>query len=739
MLKPSAVGQLPTLKSTFLHHPIAKVVNTFTLTLMLAASANSQVQQERQNSEAKDASDKTGAIATQLKTVRVNADAVTESSSAQLDYLTNKVDAGALGNKTVLDTPFSLTVIDSTEIITRGAKSIGQIFVNDPSVYAPTPSAQTDWWGTQIRGLPVRNFYVDDIPMLLYWGGDFPTEAAESITALKGLTGFMYGFGEPGGAISYKVKRPTETPETFVNLGYRNAGVFSAHIDTSQNIGDEFAFRTNLVTEQGTAYNKSEIDRTLLSLSLDKNFGESINWFTSVIYEKNKIKGEPLQFYFSAYDVQGSGGKLPDVTYDYGNFNIDNSYYDTETTTVSTGVDWELNDQWTLKYKIGFSRKEHQSNKTFADLLNKEGDYQGNAYNFAGQLDNHFNQAILQGDVATGAVKHEIVGGVGKQKSTDRWGTEWYWENDFNGNLYERQTFRITRTPDFTLESKPSNEVTQTYAFASDTIHFNEHWQTIIGLRYTDYEQKTSDYGVNKTSPTLALIYKPTSQTSFYGSYVEALEPGTLVGEMYANRGEVLGATVSKQYEIGIKHSSGKFNYTAAIFNTERANQMDSIRGGLKYLTQDGLEIYKGIEFSTSYKFSDHLNLGLGALYLDGTIDKVSAENAAMKGNDPAYAADWQFVGNFEYKVAGIQGLKLHGNARYFGESYTDSNNSLVLPSRTIVNTGASYEFKSLGQLWVINANVNNLLNEKYWAGGGWSAGNMGEARNISLGLNTTF
>lgn len=732
--KHSAEGQLATLKSTFATNSISKVVSAFTLGLVLAASASSQAQ-EQQKVTTKKADESTA----RLKTVLVNADAMTEPSSAQLDYLTKETETGALGNKTVLDTPFSITVIDSSEIITRGAKSIGQIFVNDPSVYAPTPSAQTDWWGTQIRGLPVRNFYVDDVPMLLYWGGDFPTEAAESVTALKGLTGFMYGFGEPGGAISYTIKRPKESPETFVNLGYRNSSVLSAHIDTSHNIGDEFAFRTNLATEQGTAYNESKIDRTLLSLSLDKSFGESVNWFTSVVYEKNKIEGEPLQFYFSAYDVELSGGKLPDVTYDYGDFNIDNSYYDAETLTASTGVDWELNDQWTLKYKIGFSRKEHQSNKTFADLLNKAGDYAGNAYNFAGQLDNHFNQVMLQGDVATGALKHEIVGGIGKQKSTDRWGTEWYWENDFNGNLYERQNFRITRTPDFTLESKPSNEVTQTYAFASDTIHFNEYWQTIIGLRYTDYELKTSDYSVKETSPTLALIYKPNAQTSFYGSYVEALEPGTLVGATYANRGEVLDATISKQYEVGIKHASGKFNYTAAIFSTERANQMDLIRGGLKYLTQDGLEIYEGIEFSTAYQFTDNLNLGLGALYLDGTIDKVSDENAAMEGNDPAYAADWQFVGNFEYKVAGIQGLKLHGNARYFGESYTGSDNALILPGRTIINTGASYEFKSWDKLWVINANVNNLLNEKYWVGGGWSSGNMGEARNISLGLNTTF
>jgi len=81
----------------------------------------------------------------------------------------------------------------------------------------------------------------------------------------------------------------------------------------------------------------------------------------------------------------------------------------------------------------------------------------------------------------------------------------------------------------------------------------------------------------------------------------------------------------------------------------------------------------------------------------------------------------------------------LYGNARYFGESYTSSDNTLILPSRTLVNAGASYEFTSWHRLWALNANVYNLLNEKYWAGGGWSSGNMGEGRNFTLGLNTRF
>ncbi len=681
---------------------------------------------------------------TMLPTVTVTAGVASQDSP--LAYLSRNASTGALGEKVVLDTPFSITVVDSDEIVERGAKSIGQIFVNDASVYTPTSSSTTDWWGTQIRGLQVHNSYIDDIPILLHWGGDFPTEVIDSVAALKGLTGFMYGFGDPGGALSYQLKRPKKENETTLDIGYRNPSLLSAHLDMSHKLGDELAIRANVATEQGTAYNESHLDRTVASLAIDKQFGASLKWFTTLVHEDSKNTGEPIQFYFDSYDFVGSDGKLPSVTYDYDDINVDNSYYQTKTLLAATGLQWQIDDLWNLKYQAGFSRKDHQSNKSFAYLLNIAGDYEGYAYNFAGRLETIFTQAILQGTATTGGIKHEIIGGLGLQRSKDTWSNEWHWSNDFNGNIYQEQTFRTTRTPDFSLASLYSDS-SQLYAFASDTVHFNAHWQALLGLRFTHYKWKDLDgdptldsgYDTRKTSPTLALIYKPDDQTSLYGSYVEALEPGSLVSAPYANAGEVLGATVSKQYEVGIKHTSDGIDYTAALFRIERANQMDVLRGADRYLTQNGLVTYQGMELSGAYQFTRNLNIGLGGIYLDGVISKVSADNAAIEGNDPAYAPQWQYVINAQYQVPGIKGLKLHGNARYFGESYTSDDNTLKVPGRTVVNAGFSHDLKIHNQDWMLIGNVYNLLNAKYWAGGGWSQGNIGEARNFALSLRTQF
>lgn len=677
-----------------------------------------------------------------LPAVKVTAKAMATDSS--LGYLAKDATAGALGTKSVLDTPFSITVVDSQEIAERGAKSIGQIFVNDAAVYTSTASSTTDWWGTQIRGMAVRNNYIDDIPMMLYWGGDFPTELVDSVTALKGLTGFMYGFGEPGGTLSYQLKRPKKADETSVTLGYRNPSLLSAHVDTSHNFANELSVRANLATEWGEAYNESDSKRTVASLAVDKHFGASVNWFTTLAYEKNRLKAEPMSFYFSEYDIAASGGKLPSVNYDYDDINIDNAYYKTEMMLASTGVQWQINGQWNLKYQLGYSRKTHYSNKSFAYLLNREGDYEGYAYNFANQLDSVFTQAILRGTVELGGMKHELVSGLGMQRSKDQGANVWYWSNDFNGNIHQDQTFRITRTPDFSL-AHLSQDAGQFYAFASDTVHLNERWQALVGLRFTDYRLKDVDrdpsedssYDTQKVSPTLALIYKPDARTSVYGSYIEALEPGTRVASPYANAGTLLGATVSKQYEVGIKHDTTDIDYTAALFRVERANQMDVWRGAEHYLTQSGLLTYQGLELSGAHQFTRNLNLGLSAVYLDASINKV--EDASIEGNDPAFTPKWQVVGNAQYRVPEIRGLKLHGNVRYFGKSYASDANTLSVPARTIVNAGFAYDFRMQSHDWTLFGNMYNLLNTKYWAGGGWSQGTVGEARNFSLALRAQF
>ncbi len=645
----------------------------------------------------------------------------------------------ALGEKSLLDTPFSVTVIDEADLSKRQAASVAQIFVNDPSVFSSSPSGTTDWWGAQIRGLGVRNYYVDGNPMLLYWGGEFPLEAVETVEALKGLAGFMYGFGSPGGVISYTLKKPTEAPLLSTEVGYRNDSLFDLHLDAGGRLGEDrkLGYRINLAAEKGDAYNGASVNRILASVALDYRITPDLTWYGSAIYEGSKLEHEPMLFYWDSY----TGDALPTPTDNYDNVEIANSWYKTKTLISSTGLKWQINDAWNGNLVVGYTEKDHYSNKMFAYMLNEAGDYEGAAYNFSGRLKNYTTQVTLQGDVYTGTIEHDLVVGASYQKTTDQWGNEWYWSNDFNGNIYQKQPFAVTRTPDYSFAPVSANEQ-QAAAFASDTIHFNDKWQAIIGTRYTYYDLEDLDndpttnsgYSTDALTPTIALIYKPLNTVSIYGSYVESMEAGTRVGETYANFGEILDATISKQYEIGMKVQQKGYSFTTAAFRVERAAQLDQFRDGLRYLTQDGMTLYQGVEAIGSYAVSDNLRVGLGATYLDPRIEDVSADNIAVAGNIPSGAAKWQVAANADYDIPSVKGLSLHGSVRYYGDAYYDDLNAILIPHRTLANIGFQYQTEMYGHGVTFTGNINNVFNKKYWELNGF-----GEARNGALSVKVNW
>jgi iron complex outermembrane receptor protein len=361
--------------------------------------------------------------------------------------------------------------------------------------------------------------------------------------------------------------------------------------------------------------------------------------------------------------------------------------------------------------------------------LNEAGDYEGYAYNFAGLLKNYFGQALIQGAANTGAIRHELVFGTEYQRNTTAWSNDFRWAHDFDGNIYEPQTFLVTRDLDFSLEPVSQDE-RQTALFVSDTLHLGDRWQALLGARYTDYEAVDTGYEIDEVTPTVALIFKPATYVSIYGSYVEALEGGTRVDPPYANAGELLGATVSEQFEVGAKYEHARMRFTAAAFRVERAAQIDSFRDGERYLTQDGLTLYDGIEAMGSFDVTSDLTVGFGATFLDPQVDKVSEENASLEGNRPAGASKRQLVANADYQLPQIAGLSVFGTVRYLGDFYYEDANLVLLPDRTIVSTGFQYQTQLAGRRAVITGSINNLFNEKYW-----DRNTLGEGINGALGL----
>lgn len=646
-------------------------------------------------------------------------------------------DAGALGDKSILDTPFSVTVISAAEIAERQPASMAQLFIKDPAIFSFATAGTVNWWGTQIRGLGVRNYYVDDLPIPLYWGGDFPLEPIESVQALKGATGFMYGFGAPGGAILYRTKRPTAMQTLSTEAGWRGHSVFSAGVDVGGPAGpvEGLGYRLNLAGASGEEYNEARIDRGIGALAVDYRITPKLSLRLNTAYEDYEITGEPFHLYWTL----PSGAALPRVPTNYDYLNVDNSTYRYTTLTAGGDLTWQMNDGWKVNAAGGYTRKRHFSNKMFIELFDTSGDYDAYHYQF-GEIDQaKFGQVLVQGQLTTGAIRHDIVAGLSSQLVQSDFGFNAY-AYEFSGNIFAPNNYLLPGAPNFNAYGSPFQE-RQAAIFLSDTLYFGDHWQVLAGVRNTAYDLDDLDsdpltvhYATEALTPTFAVIYKPVQNATIYASYVESLEGGTVVTDpvMYSNIGEILPAAVSQQYEAGFKYDGARWSLTAAAFRIKQAARIDVDVGlALPALRQDGLTVYDGFEISGEYRLTERLTIGGGAVILDAAYEQTS--DPTLIGTIPPEVAKHQVVGNVEYDVAAVPGLKIHATARYFGEAPTYNPDNLI-PGYTLVSAGANYTRTIGGRDVVFTANVNNLFNKKYWG-----LENFGEGINGALGVKLAW
>ena len=134
-----------------------------------------------------------------------------------------------------------------------------------------------------------------------------------------------------------------------------------------------------------------------------------------------------------------------------------------------------------------------------------------------------------------------------------------------------------------------------------DDITFNDQWSEMVGLNYATTMNASpnvgSKYERSALTPTVSLLYKPIEEVTTYVSYMEALEAGTVVGNIYANRGEVFPPLVSKQYEVGLKYDiNPNLLLSTALFRIEKANQFSNLARPIPTFVRDGLQVHNGVE-----------------------------------------------------------------------------------------------------------------------------------------------
>ncbi|MGJ3700999.1 TonB-dependent siderophore receptor [Variovorax sp. AFSI2.2] len=679
---------------------------------------------------AQEATDKAAALPT------VTATAAEETPQ----HLGAKVSSGALGARSQLETPFSTTVVKSEDLAERQVSKLGDVFALDASV-SDNSGAYSSWASyITVRGLPLdwQNGYRMDGKPFLSYAITLPYEHFEQIELLKGSTGFMYGFGSPGGIVNYVTKRPTDQPVRSIDVGYKSNSVWSEHVDLGGRFGpdDRFGYRLNATHEEGKTFNDGGIRRDSVSLALDARLARDLTWNFDALYQKRKSTDQTPSISTSAY----TGSRLPTaVRGDDQRLLGPGQHLTTDLQLYSTGLQYKLTPDWTLSTSYSHSTSKRSRNEGILYLQDASGNYDD--YRSDTREGHRFDQwqAMAEGKLRTGSIEHQLTLGASWQKQVNDYSSNSIYQWIGTGSIFGQNTNAYASTTDLTLYR--NSDITQRAIFASDTLKLSDRWSVLAGLRSTNYEQsgygtdgiKTSEYAKKGVvTPTLALMFKPAADTTLYTSYVESLEQGSSVSSLYANNGELLKPLKSKQYELGIKTGRERWSATAALFRIERgAEYADSANA----LVQDGQSIYQGLELGASTRLGSQWQVGANLMFLDASYRRGS-DNI---GNRVAGAPNFVATAQVSYAVPQVPGLKLSADAKYTGSTMLNASNQLRLPGYAIANIGASYATRINGHDTTFRVAVNNLTNRRYWEYQYDNYIKPGDPRTFSLSAKLDF
>ncbi|MCD0502708.1 TonB-dependent siderophore receptor [Bordetella petrii] len=666
---------------------------------------------------------------------------VVVQGSSDANAATTPVATGALGSRSALNTPFSVRSVGAEDIADRQVTSLGQVFARESSVIAAGNSYNSRPSTLVVRGLPLDAFnsYKIDGVSIVNYGVELPLEHFERVDLLKGATGFMYGFGSPGGIVNYITKKPTDEFLASASVGYRSDSVFSQHVDLGGRLGpdDRLGYRINYTHEQGGTYNHGDIDRNSFSAALDLRLTPDLLWTFEGMYQDRDTSGT-VQAISLGPLFKGSG--VPDTISGRTRLSTEGSGYRAVSKFAKTGLQWAFAPQWTASVSYSYSQAVRTYKEETLNLLNDAGDYLDNMYDQKNAY--RFNQleAMVQGQFTTGFLKHEVVLGASTQTQVNDFNT-----NSFYGPIGTGNIFNGTRPSPYTGSLSPEmyrgTEYRQNALYASDTIQFGEHWSLLAGVRYIDYRQRDfdpsgvreSEYKKHPVTPTVALMYKPRHDTTLYASYVEALEQGATVGSQYANAGAVLAPLESKQYEIGVKTAQEDWGASAALFRIERGASY--VNDANEYV-QDGEGRLQGLELAGNARLARDWSVLANAMWLD---PKYRTGNPSLEGKRLPGAARFVASGQVVYNVPAAPGLSLAAGMKYVGASKLDSANQLELPSYYTLDLGAVYRTRILDKGVVLRAAIDNLTDRRYWYSVGTNSILPAPSRTVSLNAQVYF
>ncbi|MDO4906008.1 MAG: TonB-dependent siderophore receptor [Lautropia sp.] len=651
------------------------------------------------------------------------------------------VKAGSFRGASVMDVPSTINVVTQEVLEQQATGGLYDAVRNTAGVTRQQNGGDT-WDQLVIRGIPVENRtnYRLNGSMSIVNMAQVPMENKERVEVLKGASALYYGFTAPSGIVNYVTKRATLTPISSMGLKIDDQGSAIVYTDIGRTFGEQRQYGLRLNAAGGRIGNyldgTGDGNRGFVSAAFDWRVTNRLVVSIDADYDRRRTVEQAGIALPGAVDGIIT---LPHAVDPKKLIGPDWAVFRTESNNVQLRTDYALTDTWTLTLEAGRAQVERDRTLPIfrfndaAGMISGDGNIRGNIQH--GDNITNLLRTELTGIVETGPLTHDLTLGIARaNKTQDPIYQQVY--TVASQNLYNPVPItnaRINARP--TSPTTEALETTDTGTYVIDRIEFSPQWQLIGGLRYSKYrlDQGNDHYRASKTTPMAAVIYKPRNDLSVYASYAKGLEEGETAPSGSDNVGQRLQPGVSDQFELGTRMELGNgTQLSAASFDIDRPGYYTDTSN---IFTADGKQRYRGLELSLQGRLTRQLAWQASAALLDPEFRSVGDE---YNGKLPENAAKRTGSLFLSYALDAVPGLSFNGGAYFTGRRPVDDLNQAWLGGVTLYSLGARYRSAILGKQTILQLNIDNVADKRYWAGAGTRL-SAGAPRTIKAGIRIDF
>lgn len=649
---------------------------------------------------------------------------------------------GMLGNKDVMDAPFSVSTYTASLIKDQQATTVGDLLERDSSVRS---TGQTGGIVDSffIRGFPVGEGNLGELAFDGVYGvaSNYRvfTEYAERVEVVKGPGALLYGMSPNsavGGVINVVPKRSLDEDLTRYTASYTQAAHLGNRIDISRRFGEErrFGMRFNGGVQQGdTVIDKQSREVGIGALSLDYQ-GERLRTSLDLISQEETFDAASRPFLIA------SGVKIPDAANGRTSVSQDWGWSRTRDKSALLGGDYDLTDNLSLFAHAGGGKSAvaRLSDQT-PTIVNAAGDTSSIPGYYRFEVQRYTVDAGARLRFDTGPVRHSSTVQVTRYRDELSRGI-------ISGAPVLSNIYHPVERPKPSIAKPDAPKVSATelsgVAIADTLSILDERVQVTAGLRkqtiqshnYNTAGAVTTAYDAGKTTPLFGAVLKPWAHVAFYYNYLEGLSKGDVAPSNASNAGEIFAPYVSRQHEVGVKLDYGTFMSTLALFQIEKPSG-ELVAG--RFSVQ-GEQRNRGLEVSVFGEVAQGTRVLGGVTLLDAQLTQTGI--AANKGNTPVGVPEVQANLWAEWDTPWVEGLTLTSGAIYTASQYVNQANTQQLDAWTRFDVGARYSTRIAERPTTFRATVQNLFDREYWSGvASYGAFSQGSPRTLLLSATVDF